>query len=136
MSTSVVKIGTKKCKPFSLQVMVYSPESGYKFEVDVEKACTAENDPIWKLVFDLYKKQATGNDFDQIVHVSFKAGSDAEQQGIKKIVQQGVSKPQAQQIVNEVYPKAKALEAVPQPTPEQKKALHEAMSKAVTAVDV
>ena len=70
-SISVVPVGAKKCKPFVLQVMVFSPESGFKFEVLVEKDCSASNDPIWKLVLDLYKKQATGSDFDQIVHVSF-----------------------------------------------------------------
>ena len=53
-SISVVPIGAKVCKPFLLEVMVFSPESGYKFKVVVERSCTPEADPIWKLVFDLY----------------------------------------------------------------------------------
>jgi hypothetical protein len=135
-SISVVPVGAKKCKPFVLQVMVFSPESGFKFEVLVEKDCSASNDPIWKLVFDLYKKQATGSDFDQIVHVSFTSGSAAEQQGIQSMVSQGVSSGQADVITNEVYPAAKELDGVQNPTPDQKQTLHDAMSKAVTAVNV
>lgn len=135
-SISVVPVGPKKCKPFVLQVMVFSPESGFKFEVLVEKDCSATNDPIWKLVFDLYKKQATGSDFDQIVHVSFTSGTTAEQQGIQSMVSQGVSSGQADVITNKVYPAAKALDGVQNPTDQQKKALHQAMSQAVTSVDV
>jgi len=135
-SISVVPVGAKKCKPFVLQVMVFSPESGFKFEVLVEKDCSASNDPIWKLVFDLYKKQATGSDFDQIVHVSFTSGSTAEQQGIKSMVSQGVSSGQADVITTQVYPAAKALDGVQNPTDKQKQALHQAMSQAATSVDV
>jgi hypothetical protein len=116
--------------------MVFSPESGFKFEVLVEKDCSASNDPIWKLVFDLYKKQATGSDFDQIVHVSFTSGTTAEQQGIQSMVSQGVSSGQADVITNKVYPAAKALDGVQNPTDQQKQALHQAMSQAVTSVDV
>ena len=135
-SISVVPVGAKKCKPFVLQVMVFSPESGFKFEVMVEKDCSASNDPIWKLVFDLYKKQATGSDFDQIVHVSFTSGTTAEQQGIQSMVTQGVSSGQADAITTQVYPTAKALDGVQNPTDQQKQALHQAMSQAVTSVDV
>jgi hypothetical protein len=135
-SISVVPVGAKKCKPFVLQVMVFSPESGFKFEVTVEKDCSASNDPIWKLVFDLYKKQATGSDFDQIVHVSFTSGTTAEQQGIQSMVSQGVSSGQADVITSQVYPAAKALDGVQNPTDQQKQAVHQAMSQAVTSVNV
>ena len=37
-TASVVKIGAKKCKPFSLDVMIYAPESGYKAEISVREA--------------------------------------------------------------------------------------------------
>ncbi|HEV7522881.1 MAG TPA: hypothetical protein VGP89_17395 [Candidatus Angelobacter sp.] len=135
-SISVVPIGAKKCKPFVLQVMVFSPESGFKFEVLVEKDCSPQNDPIWKLVFDLYKKQATGPDFDQIVHVSFTSGSTAEQKGVQSMVTQGVSSGQADALTSDVYPAAKDLDGVQTPTNQQKQALHQAMSKAATSVDV
>src|SRR5215208_3337005 len=72
-SGSVVAVGVKKCKPFIFEVMVYSPEAGYKAQVQVERGCTPTNDSVWKFVFDLYKKQATGDGFDQLVHVSYRA---------------------------------------------------------------
>ena len=72
-STNVVPVGTKICKPFLLDVMVFSPESGYKFHVSVERDCTPTADAIWKLVFDLYKVVAGQPDV-ALVHVSFTSG--------------------------------------------------------------
>jgi hypothetical protein len=43
---SVVPIGKKVCKPFLLEVMVFSPEAGYKFKVIVERSCTPEADDL------------------------------------------------------------------------------------------
>ena len=54
-SISVVPVGNKICKPFLLEVMVFSPEAGFKFKVMVERSCTPEADAIWKLVFDLFR---------------------------------------------------------------------------------
>jgi hypothetical protein len=132
-TASVVKIGPKRCRPFLLQVMVFSPEAGYKFEVVVEKGCTPENDAIWKLVFDLYKQKRDG--FDQIVHVSFTAGTAEESEGVKRMALQGVSDKQADLLTGPVYDAAKALEGVPAPTPEHKQKIRTAMSK-VTTVDL
>jgi hypothetical protein len=134
MPVSVVPVGEKRCRPFLLDVMVFSPESGYKFAVMVEKGCSAENDPIWKLVFDLFKKREDG-EFDQIVHVSFRAETEHEQTGVKTIAFDGVSEKQANVLVSEVHPAAKQLEGAAQPTEEQKSALRHAMSK-VTTVDL
>jgi hypothetical protein len=133
---SVVPIGKKKCKPFILEVFVASPEAGYKFELLVEKACSSDNDPLWKLVFDLYKKNTTGA-FDQIVHVSFKAVDPKERRGVENLSVNPISFETASIVVKEVHPAAKAVAGVAQPTPEQKKALRNAMSKAaLSAVDV
>ncbi|MEA2203682.1 MAG: hypothetical protein QOE77_458 [Blastocatellia bacterium] len=78
-SGNVVKTtGPKKCKPFIFEVMVYSPEAGYKAEIVVERGCTATNDSVWKFVFDLYKKKAVGDGFDQLVHVSYRALTQKE----------------------------------------------------------
>jgi hypothetical protein len=71
-SASVVKVGAKKCRPFIIEVMVYSPESGFKAEVVVERGCTATNDSVFKFVFDLFKRKASGDGFDQLVHVSYR----------------------------------------------------------------
>ncbi len=91
---SVVKVGAKKCRPFVLDVMVYAPESGYKAVISIERACTPANDSIWKFVFDLYKKQATGTDFDQLVHVSYRGLNAQENAAITGMVN-GLSDDQA-----------------------------------------
>jgi hypothetical protein len=133
---SVVPIGKKKCKPFILEVFVASPEAGYKFELLVEKACSSENDPLWKLVFDLYKKNSSGG-FDQIVHVSFRALEPRERQGVENLSVQPISFDTASIVVKEVHPAAKAVAGVPKPTPKQKKKVRDAMSKAaVSAIEV
>jgi len=129
-SASVVKVGRKRCRPFLLQVMVFSPEAGYKFEVVVEKGCTPDNDAVWKLVFDLYKQKRDG--FDQIVHVSFRAGTADENEGIKRMAIQGVSDTQADLLTGPVYDAAKELEGVSTPTPQHKEKIRTAMSKVAT----
>lgn len=91
---SVVKVGQKKCHPFLLDVMVYSPESGFKAVISVERGCTATNDSIWKFVFDLYKKQAAGTTFDQLVHVSYHGLNPQENAAIAGMVD-GLSDDQA-----------------------------------------
>lgn len=98
--TTVTSI--KKCKPFVLQVMVFAPASGFKIEVMIEKSCTPEAEPIWKIVFDLHKKAGTG--FDQLVHVSFTGGTPVEQKGIAATAANGINDRQADVIVNEAGP--------------------------------
>ncbi len=132
-STSVVPIGAKVCRPFLVEVMVFSPESGYKFKVLVERACTPEADPIWKLVFDLYK--VTGSTEVQVVHVSFTSGTPVEQKGVRLMASDGVKPAQAEILTTEVHPAAKAIVGAKKPTAAQKKRLHDAMTRVVT-VDV
>ena len=132
-STSVVSIGTKVCKPFLVEVMVFSPESGYKFKVLVERSCTPEADALWKLVFDLYR--VTGTTEIQLVHVSFTSGTPVERKGVQLMASEGVKPDQADVLTNEVHPAAKAIVGVKKPTATQKKRLHDAMTKVVT-VDV
>ena len=131
-SISVVPTKPKGCKPFLLNVMVMAPESNFKFEVVVEKACTSTNDTVWKLVFDLYKKKGSG--FDQIVHVSFTAGSDDEQKGLRRAALSGLTADSIKALKNDVYPTAKAVgEGGGSPTPQQQAKLNTAMSKAAKA---
>ena len=132
-STSVVPVGAKVCRPFLVEVMVFSPESGYKFKVLVERACTPEADPIWKLVFDLYK--VTGSNEVQVVHVSFTSGTPVEQKGVQLMASEGVKPAQAEILTTEVHPAAKAIVGAKKPTAAQKKRLHDAMTRVVT-VDV
>jgi hypothetical protein len=133
-STSVVPIGKKVCKPFLLEVMVFSPESGFKFKVVVERTCTPDADAIWKLVFDLYK--VTNGEEVQLVHVSFTAGAPAEQQAVQTMADEGITEAQSDVIINDVHPAVKDVAGVPNPTPKQRKRIHDSMQKAVLAVDV
>jgi hypothetical protein len=131
---SVVPTTTKKCKPFVLDVMVFSPESGFKFEVSVEKSCTPTADPLWKIVFDLYKKQATGTDFDQIVHVSYKASTPVESKVIEATAINGVSGDQADILINQVHPAVKELDQADTMTPEQLQAAKTEVKDAISKV--
>ena len=112
-TASVVPIGVKRCRPFVLNVMVFSPEDGYKFELAVERDCTDQNDSIWKLVFDLYKLKGDGNgNFDQLVHVSYTGKGPDENAGIANTLD-GVNEDQSDILVNEVHPAAKQFAADP-----------------------
>lgn len=126
---SIVTTGPKKCKPFLLEVMVSPPQGGFKFELTVEKGCSPQNDPIWKLAFDLYKK--VNNDFTQIVHISFKAGSDDEKKGIKSIAVDGMTEKATDVAMKEVLPVAQQLDGQPA-TPALNAQLKKGMSKIAT----
>lgn len=128
-SVSVVPISNKVCKPFLLEVMVFSPEAGYKFKVIVERSCTPEADAIWKLVFDLYR--VTNGQEVQLVHVSFTTGTPVEQKVVQSMAAEGVSQAQADLLVVEVHPAVKAIEGVSKPTAKQKKQIHDSMAKVV-----
>jgi hypothetical protein len=79
--------------------MVYSPEAGYKAQIVVERGCTATNDSVWKFVFDLYKKQATGDGFDQLVHVSYRALTKEENAAVIGMID-GLTDAQADELPN------------------------------------
>ncbi len=132
---SVVPVNAAKvCRPLLVEFRMNAPESGYRINVVVEKACSPANDPIWKLVFDLFKK--IDKDFVEIVHVSFTAGAPQEQAGVEKIATDGVSKKTAKVLKDEVFPVAKQLEGRA-PTEAEKVTLKAGMGKAaVTAVDL
>jgi hypothetical protein len=127
--TSVVTVGPKVCKPFLLDVMVFSPQAGFKFNVSVERDCTPTADSIWKLVFDLFKVVAGSPDV-ALVHVSFTSGTPVEEQAIQGMVS-GVKPQQADVLVNQVYPATLAVAGNPDPTPAQKQAVHDSMSQVV-----
>lgn len=128
-SISIVPIGRKTCRPFQLEVMVFSPEAGYKFKVVVERSCTPEADAIWKLVFDLYRVKA--GDEIQLVHVSFTTGTKVQEKAVQGMID-GVKPNQADVLVAEVYPATKDIVGVSKPTPAQKKRVRNAMEKVVS----
>ena len=132
-SISVVPIGAKVCKPFLLEVMVFSPEAGFKFKVIVERSCTHEADELWKIVFDLFKI-IDGQEV-QVVHVSYTTGTPVERQTVQSMAVEGVKPAQAQVLVEKVHPAAKAVVGAAKASKAQKKKLHDAMAE-VVSVDV
>ena len=105
-STTII-MGTKKCKPFLLRVMVFSPEAGYKFNIEVQKACSSENDDVWKLFFDLFKK--IDDEFVEIVSVEFVAGTPDEIEKVAAITDQGMTRPQVRAFRDNVFPLVKPV---------------------------
>ncbi len=111
-NTSIVPVTPKACQPFEIKVMVFNPEAGFKFEVFVERSCTKPTEtepskPLWKLVFDLYKQKKTGDGFDKIVHVSYKAKSPVQQKKLASLAANGVNSGQSKQLITRVHPAVK-----------------------------
>jgi hypothetical protein len=129
---SVVNTAKKVCKPFLLEVMVFSPESGFKFKVLVERSCTAEAEALWKLVFDLFEVRTAGANAKetQLVHVSYTTGTPVEAKAVQLMASEGIKAAQADILINKVHPAAKNV-AGSNPTVDQKKKLKQAMSDVV-----
>jgi hypothetical protein len=118
-SLKVTDTTVKICRPFTLEVMVFAPASGFKIEVLVEKSCTPQADAIWKIVFDLYKKKTAGEGFDQLVHVSFTGGTPVQMRGIETTAANGINDKQADTIVNEIGPAVLSLKDSAKMTPKE-----------------
>jgi hypothetical protein len=104
MPTSVTKAAAgETCTEFRLKVMIYSPESGYKFDVTVQRKCFPTK---WLLIFNLYKK--TGGDFVQIVGVEFEAEKKEEQKALQDLSINGVNVLQSRALRKNVFPAVKA----------------------------
>ena len=131
-STTSITAGGKKCKPFLLRVMVFSPESGYKFTIEVQKACNTKNEPGWKLLFDLFKK--IDSEFVEIISVEFVAGDPNDIKKIAAITDEGMKKGQVRAFRDDVYPLVKPFgDSGKKPTPEEKKKIDETMKKAINS---
>ena len=123
-SISIAPVTTNSCRPFTLDVMVFSPEAGYKFQVSIERDCikaTATDPEIekWKLVFDLYKQKPGGSDFDQIVHVSYTAANPVQEKKVAATAANGINQAQSQQLITRVHPAVKAVEGFNSLPPDQ-----------------
>ena len=136
---SVVPVTPSSCTPFTLEVMVFSPESGFKFQVLVERSCTKATPGTpamtkWKLVFDLYKKQANGQ-FELIVHVSYTAENPTQEKKLAATAVNGVNAKQSKQLITKVHPSVKKAENIATLPPDEaeavKKEVKSGMSKAV-----
>lgn len=131
-SKTTVTVDGDRCKPFLLRVMVFSPESGYKFIIEVQKACTSDNDEVWKLHFDLYKRVA--GDFEEVVGVEFIAGDPNDIDRIASITEEGMKRQQVRAFRDNVYPLVKPIgDAKRRPTSEERNRIDQAMKRAINA---
>jgi hypothetical protein len=131
-STTTVITGGKKCTPFLIRVMVFSPESGYKFTIEIQKACKSDNEPVWKLLFDLYKK--TDGEFTELVSVEFVAGDPNDIEKISAITDEGMKRPQVRAFRDNVYPLVKPFaDNGAKPTATDKKQIDAAVKQAINA---
>lgn len=137
---SVVPISRSACQPFKLEVMVFSPESGFRFNVAVERSCTkaTATDPskaLWKLEFDLFKKFEGEAELVKIVHVSFTAENEVQAKKIQQIAAQGINSAQADHLVTVVHPAVKKAERLDELSPaaaeKTKKTVKSGMRKTV-----
>ena len=125
-TTITTATGADSCTEFRIKVMIYSPESGYKFDVTVQRKCFPTK---WLLVFNLYKK--IGNDFVQLVGVEFEAEKKEEQKALETMSQTGVNTLQSRAMRKKVYPAVKPLEDGHAPTEKEKQKIHNEISNAV-----
>ncbi len=114
------------CTEFRIKVMIYSPESGYKFDVTVQRKCFPTK---WSVIFNLYKK--IGTEFVQLVGVEFETETKEQQKSAEKMSQEGVNILQSQAFRKKVYPAVKVLEDGDPPTENETKKIQTEMSKAV-----
>lgn len=133
MPDTTITKSAKKCKPFLIRVMVFSPESGYKFTIEIQKACTSENEPVWKLLFDLYKK--INNEFVEVVSVEFVAGDPNDIDKIAAITDEGMKRPQVRAFRDNVYPITKPFgDSGTEPDAQEKKKIDDSIKKAINTV--
>lgn len=129
---TTITTGAKKCKPFLLRVMIFSPESGYKFTIEIQKACNSQNEPVWKLLFDLYKK--IGADFTEVVSVEFVAGDPNDIDKVAAVTEDGMKRSQVRAFRDDVYPMVKPFGDTGQkPNAEEQKKIDATMKKAINA---
>jgi len=131
-SATTITTGQKKCTPFLLRVMVFSPESGYKFSIEIQKACSDKSEAIWKLLFDLSKK--IDGEFVELVSVEFVAGDPNDISKISAITDEGMKRAQVRAFRDDVYPLVKPFaDNGKKPTAAEKKTIDSAVKQAINA---
>lgn len=106
------------CTEFRIKVMVFSPESGFKFDVTVQRKCFPTK---FLVIFNLFKK--IGNEFVLIVSVEFEAEKREDKKAIETIATSGISVLQSRAFTRKVFP------LVRDNAPEEK--VHNEISKAI-----
>ncbi len=129
---STITTGVKKCKPFLLRVMVFSPESGFKFIIEVQKACTSQNEEVWKLIFSLSKR--IEGKFVDLVAVDFVSGDTNDITKIAAITDEGMTRAQVRAFRDNVFPLVKPFaDTGKEPDDPAQKKIDKAMKAALHA---
>jgi len=123
----------KRCKPFSLGIMVFSPQSGYRIEIDIELNCSRTNDELWKIAFLLKKriKEEGKFVFVDLVAVNYTAKDAQESEAIANITDTGLTDKQLDTLQIEVFPPAKDAGERGRATPEEAAKIEMGMRKVV-----
>jgi len=91
------------CTEFRIKVMVFSPESGFKFDVTVQRKCFPTK---FLVIFNLFRK--IGNEFVLIVSVEFEAEKKEDKKAVETIAMNGVTVLQSRAFTKKVFPLTKA----------------------------
>lgn len=127
MPTSVALADANEvCTEFRIKVMIFSPESGFKFDVTVQRKCFPTK---WIIIFNLFKK--IDDEFVQIVGIEFDSEKKEEEKAIEEMSQNGVNLLQSRAFRKKVYPAVKVLDDGDQPTPAEKTKIHNEIAKAI-----
>ena len=123
----------KTCTPFFISVMIFSPEAGFKYFVKVQKSCSAKNDPIWKLHFDL--ERIINEKFVRVLEIEIGVGTDGEEaKKVEKIAEDGITDKQSDIINKELFPITKVVIVEKrEPTKEEAEAINKTMKKVINA---
>ena len=123
----------KTCTPFFISVMIFSPEAGFKYFVKVQKSCSANNDPIWKLHFDL--ERLINEKFARVLEIEIGVGTDGEEaKKVEKIAEDGITDKQSDIINKELFPITKVVAVEKrEPTKKEAEAINKTMKKVIAA---
>jgi hypothetical protein len=118
------------CRSFTLSVMVYSPQSGYKFEVEIEKNCAANNEELWTLIFILSKK--INNQFETLVTIKFEPTDKDQNKKVSNMADNGLTRTQMRGFRDQVVPPTKLLgDEARNPTKEEAKSINSSIKKII-----
>ena len=104
----------KKCTPFLIDLMVYSPKAGFKFYLQIIRGCNEKNEEFWTLKFELHKAfeiegQKGKKELIKVLEINIKANTKEEVSGAKTLASNGLTEKQSDIVTDELDPKAREI---------------------------
>lgn len=96
----------RKCKPFSVQLAVFSPERNMRVQFALDKACNPDDSAFYSFLFVLSQK--IGAEFQERIRVSVTIGANMTDRA-EKLVKEGLSESQVTYLSGPVTARAKKL---------------------------